>query len=202
MSDARLTPIDRLVKAFRKLPGVGEKTAQRFAYYLLAAEESVSFELGDAVSRLRKEVVLCDGCFNLTETSPCVVCRDETRTVTEICVVEEPSDLVSIESTGGFRGRYHVLGGRLSPLDGAGPDALRIKPLLERVERDQVQEVILAMNPNPEGEATALYLADQLKSHGVAVTRIGYGMPIGGNLEYTDAVTVRKSLENRRQFRS
>lgn len=202
MSDPRLSPIDHLVQALKRLPGIGEKTALRLAYFLLAAPESVASELGDAVSRLREEVVLCTECFNLSDESLCAICRDEARPRTEICVVEEPSDLAVIESSGAYRGRYHVLGGRLSPLDGTGPDVLRIAPLVERVRRDGVREIVLAMNPTPEGEATALFLADQLEPLGVSVTRIACGMPIGGNLEYTDSVTVRKSLENRRQFRT
>lgn len=202
MSDKRLAPIDRLVKAFRILPGVGEKTATRFAYFLLAAPEEASSELGDAIQRLRQDVILCEGCFNLTEHSPCAICSDDARSTGQLCVVEEPADLASIETSGVFHGRYHVLGGTLAPLDGFGPESLRVRPLVERVERGGVEEIILATNPNPEGEATALYVAEQLAPLGVSVTRIGYGMPIGGDLEYVDAVTVRKSLENRRRFDS
>lgn len=200
MTDKRLTPIDRLVKALRILPGVGEKTATRFAYFLLAAPEEAASELGDAIARLRKDVILCEGCFNLTEATPCAICRDPGRSTGQLCVVEEPADLASIETSGVFRGRYHVLGGTLSPLDGFGPESLRVRPLVERVREGGIEEIILATNPNPEGEATALYVAEQLGPLGVAVTRIGYGMPIGGDLEYVDAVTVRKSLENRRRF--
>ena len=193
-------PIERLVVALRRLPGVGQKTATRLAFFLLAAPESVAAELGEALVRLRSEVVLCDECFNLTEESPCALCRDPDRNSEQVCVVEEPADLASIETAGVFRGRYHVLGGTLAPLDGVGPEGLRIQPLLDRVKNGSISEVILATNPNPEGEATALYVAEQLQPYGVPVTRIGYGMPIGGDLEYVDAVTVRKSLENRRQF--
>ncbi len=202
MTERRLAPIERLVKALRILPGVGEKTATRFAYFLLAAPDEASSELGDAIQRLRQDVVLCEGCFNLTERSPCAICSDESRSTAQLCVVEEPADLASIETSGVFRGRYHVLGGTLAPLDGFGPESLRVRPLIERVKRGGVDEVILATNPNPEGEATALYVAEQLAPFDVAVTRIGYGMPIGGDLEYVDAVTVRKSLENRRRFDS
>ncbi|MCP4003109.1 MAG: recombination protein RecR [bacterium] len=194
--------MERLVKAFRRLPGVGEKTATRLAYFLLSAPANVPEELGSAILRLRSEVMLCEECFNLTAKSPCGICSDVSRSSHEICVVEEPADLASIESSGVFRGRFHVLGGTISPMDGIGPEALRIQPLIERVERGDVEEVILATNPNPEGEATALYVAEQLRRFGVQVTRIGYGMPIGGDLEYVDSVTVRKSLENRRQFSS
>jgi recombination protein RecR len=193
-------PIDRLVQALRRLPGIGEKTAARLSYFLLAAPPSLSEELGDALLRLRREVVLCEECFNLTAESPCEVCRDPERSRAQLCVVEEPADLASIETAGVFHGRYHVLGGTLAPLDGVGPEGLRVDPLLERVRAGGVEEIILATNPNPEGEATALYVAERLEPLGVQVTRIGYGMPIGGDLEYVDAVTVRKSLENRRQF--
>lgn len=198
----RPEPIERLVKALRRLPGIGEKTATRLAYFLLAAPDVVAGELGQAILRLRADVRLCDECFNLTARSPCEICRDETRNPRVVCVVEEPADLASIESTGSFRGRYHVLGGTIAPLDGVGPESLRIEPLCERIERGGIDELILATNPNPEGEATALYVAERVARYGVPVTRIGYGMPIGGDLEYVDPVTVRKSLENRRSYSS
>ena len=200
MAERNASPIGRLVQAFRRLPGVGEKTATRLSYFLLAAPELVSQELGDALLRLRRDVVLCEECFNLTEQSPCELCRDPARSPAQVCVVEEPADLASIESSGVFKGRYHVLGGTLAPLDGVGPEGLRIEPLVERIKSGVVDEIILATNPNPEGEATALFVAERLEPLGVSVTRIGYGMPIGGDLEYVDAVTVRKSFENRRQF--
>ena len=199
MSQPRPAPIERLVQALRRLPGVGEKTATRLAFFLLSAPEGLAAELGDAILRLRREVTLCEECFNLTAVSPCEICRDPGRSESQVCVVEEPADLASIESAGTYKGRYHVLGGALAPLDGVGPDALRVEPLLSRV-RGGVEEVILATNPNPEGEATARYVADQVRRYDVPVTRIGYGMPSGGDLEYVDSVTVRKSLENRRQF--
>ncbi len=200
MAERHASPIERLVQAFRRLPGVGEKTATRLSYFLLAAPELVSQELGDALLRLRRDVVLCEECFNLTEQSPCELCRDPARSPAQVCVVEEPADLASIESSGVFKGRYHVLGGTLAPLDGVGPEGLRIEPLVERIKSGVVNEIILATNPNPEGEATALFVAERLEPLGVSVTRIGYGMPIGGDLEYVDSVTVRKSFENRRQF--
>ena len=202
MSDKRPEPIERLVKALRRLPGIGEKTATRLAYFLLAAPDVVAGELGEAILRLRADVRLCEECFNLTARSPCEICRDESRSGRVVCVVEEPADLASIESTGSFRGRYHVLGGTIAPLDGVGPESLRVDALVERIERGGIDEVILATNPNPEGEATALYVAERLARYGVRVTRIGYGMPIGGDLEYVDPVTVRKSLENRRSYSS
>jgi len=202
VSEARPAPIERLVRALRRLPGIGEKTATRLAYYLLSAPETTASELGEAVLRLRADIRLCEECFNLTARSPCEICRDDARDKSLVCVVEEPADLASIESTGGFRGRYHVLGGTISPLDGIGPEALRVDALVARLERGGVSELILATNPNPEGEATALYVAERVAKYGVPVTRIGYGMPIGGDLEYVDPITVRRSLENRRAFRS
>jgi len=186
------------VRALRRLPGIGDKTATRLAFFLLSAPQSLAAELGDAILRLRREIRLCEHCFALTAESPCAICADPARNPGEICVVEEPADLASIESTGGFRGRYHVLGGVIAPLDGVGPEALRVDALVERVRAGGVEEVILATNPSPEGEATALFVAEQLAPTGVRLTRIGYGMPIGGDFEYVDAVTVRKSLENRR----
>ena len=201
MSESSLEPIERLVKALRRLPGIGEKTATRLAYYLLSAPESYAAELGQAIVRLRADIRLCDECFNLTSRSPCEICRDETRDASLVCVVEEPADLASSESTRSYKGRYHVLGGTISPLDGIGPESLRIDALARRVEQGGIAEVILATNPNPEGEATALYVADRVAAFGVPITRIGYGMPIGGDLEYVDPITVRKSLENRRSFR-
>jgi recombination protein RecR len=200
MAELRLAPIERLVEALRQLPGIGEKTATRLAYFLLSAPEKVAHELGDSVLRLRREVVLCEQCFNLAHESPCGLCRDPARDPSRICVVEEPADLASIEKAGVFHGHYHVLGGTLAPLDGVGPEVLRVRPLIDRVSQGEVEEVILATNPNPEGEATALWVAEQLAPYPIQVTRIGYGMPIGGDLEYVDAVTVRKSLENRRRF--
>lgn len=202
MSESSLEPIERLVKALRRLPGIGEKTATRLAYFLLASPESYAAELSEAIGRLRADIRLCEECFNLTARSPCEICRDDARNARLICVVEEPADLASIESTRSYKGRYHVLGGTISPLDGVGPESLRIDSLARRIERGGIDEVILATNPNPEGEATALYVAERVAKYGVPVTRIGYGMPIGGDLEYVDPITVRKSLENRRSFKS
>lgn len=195
---SRLAPIERAIRALRRLPGVGEKTATRYVFHLLGAPPEVARELGEAILRLREEVRLCPSCFNLTDRVPCAICADPSRDPKVVCVVEEPADLAAIERTGAFRGRYHVLGGTIAPLDGVGPEALRIEPLLERVRREGIEEVILATNPNPEGEATALYLAERLEPLGVRVTRIGYGVPMGGDLEYIDPVTVRRSLEARR----
>jgi recombination protein RecR len=200
MNRAALAPIERAIRALKALPGIGEKTAARLTYFLMAAPEALAFELGEALLRLRQDVSVCSRCFDLTEVDPCAICSDRTRSDAALCVVEEPADVAAIERAAVFRGRYHVIGGTLSPLDGVGPDALRLEPLLERARRGGLEEVILAMNPNPEGEATAAFLAQQLAPLGVRVTRIGYGMPVGGDLEYIDPVTVAKSLESRRTW--
>jgi recombination protein RecR len=193
-------PIDRVIAALKRLPGIGEKSATRLAFHLLSAAEAQVQELAEAIVRLKKEIVLCEECFDLTDASPCTVCRDARRDAGLICVVEEPADLAAIEQTGSFRGRYHVLGGALAPIDGVGPEDLRIADLEARVRRGGVGEVILATNPNAEGEATAHYVADRLRAAGVRVTRIAYGMPMGGDLEYADRVTVERSLQNRSEI--
>jgi recombination protein RecR len=193
-------PIDRLVASLKRLPGIGEKSATRLAFFLLGAPESLVDELADAIGRLKKEIVLCEECFDLTDASPCALCRDAGRDASVVCVVEEPADLAAIEQTASFKGRYHVLGGALAPIDGVGPELLRIAELEARVRRGVIREVILATNPNAEGEATAHYVADRLRETGVRVTRIAYGMPMGGDLEYADRVTVERSLRNRSEL--
>ncbi len=190
--------IQRLVASLKRLPGIGEKSATRLAFFLLGAPDALVQELADSLARLKQDTVLCERCFNLTDKSPCAVCRDERRDAALVCVVEEPADLVSVERSGGFRGHYHVLGGVLSPIDGIGPDALRIAELEQRVRDTEVREVILATNPNAEGDATAHYIAERLQPTGVDVSRIACGMPLGGDIEYADHVTVGRSLENRR----
>jgi len=189
--------IARLVASLKRLPGIGEKSATRLTFFLLGAPDNLVQELADALARLKQDTVLCEQCFNLTDESPCALCRDERRDATLVCVVEEPADLVSVERSGGFRGHYHVLGGVLSPLDGIGPDDLRISELEQRVSSAGVREVIVATNPNAEGDATAHYIAERLKASGVLVSRIACGMPLGGDLEYADHVTVGRSLDNR-----
>ncbi len=191
-------PIERLVNALKRLPGVGEKSATRLAFFLLGAPEVLVQELADAISRLQKEIVLCEECFDLTDTSPCAICRNEQRDPSIVCVVEEPADLAAIEKSRRFSGHFHVLGGALSPIDGVGPEELRIAELEQRVRRGRIQEVILATNPNAEGDATAHYICERLRPLGVQLTRIAYGMPLGGDLEYTDHVTIGLSLDNRR----
>jgi recombination protein RecR len=193
-------PIERLVAALRRLPGIGEKSATRLAFYLLTAPDGQVAELADAISRVKREIVLCAECFDLTDVSPCAICRDDKRDAGVICVVEEPADRAAIERSGGFEGRYHVLGGALSPLDGIGPGELRVAELEARVRGGAVREVILATNPNAEGDATAHLIADRLAGTSARVTRIAYGMPLGGDLEYADHVTVGRSLANRREL--
>jgi recombination protein RecR len=193
-------PIERLVAALKRLPGIGEKSATRLAFYLLSAPEAVSQELSDAIARLKKEIVLCEDCFDLTDASPCAICRDPERDPSFLCVVEEPADLAAIDRSGRFRGRYHVLGGTLAPIEGVGPGDLRIAELEARVQRGGVREVILATNPNAEGDATAHYVCDRLRPLGVRLTRIATGMPLGGDLEYADHVTIGLSVDNRRSI--
>jgi recombination protein RecR len=194
----RSAAIDRLVTGLKRLPGIGEKSATRLAFHLLGTSEESVRELADAIARLKHDVVLCEVCYDLTDRSPCEICRDEKRDRTLLCVVEEPADLAAIERSGRFRGRYHVLGGAFAPIDGVGPDELRIAELEARVKTGEIAEVVLATNPNAEGDATAHFLVDTLRPTGVRLSRIAFGMPLGGDLEYADHVTVGMSVENRR----
>jgi recombination protein RecR len=193
--------MERLVAALKRLPGIGEKSATRLAYFLLGASDSLLRELADAIGRIKTDTAICESCFNLGDRTPCAICSDPRRDTSLICVVEEPADLASVEQSGSFRGLYHVLGGTLSPIDGMGPESLRIGELEARVDSGGVSEVILATNPNAEGDATAHFIFDRLTSRDVKLSRIAYGMPLGGDLEYADHVTVGRSLENRRSLR-
>ena len=195
-----LPPLDRLIAALKRLPGIGEKSATRLAFFLLSAPDDVSQELSESIARLRHEIVLCESCFDLTDASPCARCRDPRRDASQLCVVEEPADLAAIERSGSYQGLYHVLGGALSPIDGIGPGELHLGELEKRVRGGAIREVILATNPNVEGDATAHYIADRLRGAGAQLTRIAYGMPLGGDLEYADHVTVGRSLQNRREM--
>ena len=190
-------PIERLIGAMRRLPGIGEKSATRLAFFLLSAPETLTLELAEAIRRVKQEIVLCEHCFDLTEVSPCSICASEKRDSGQICVVEEPADRAAIERSGSFHGVYHVLGGALSPIDGVGPEELRVAELEARVRSGGVREVVLATNPNAEGDATAAYLAERLRPLAVGLSRIAYGMPMGGDLEYADHVTVGRSIQNR-----
>jgi recombination protein RecR len=193
-------PLARLIEALQKLPGVGPKTAQRLAFFLLKRPAPEVDELAAALSQLKSRITHCSICFNVTEADPCRICGDPARDVRVMCVVEEPNDLLALERTGEFRGRYHVLLGALSPLDGIGPEDLKVRELLTRLEADLVEEIILATNPSVEGEATAIYLAKLLRPIGVRVTRIARGLPVGGDLEYADEVTLSKALEGRKEM--
>jgi recombination protein RecR len=192
--------MDRLVASLKRLPGIGEKSATRLAYFLLSAPEELARELSESIARVQRDTVVCDSCFTLSDRTPCPICAHPDRDSTLICVVEEPTDMAAIERSGGFKGLYHVLGGALSPIDGMGPEMLRVGELERRVGRGGIKEVILATNPTAEGDATAHFLADRLRASSTIITRIAYGMPLGGDLEYADHVTVRRAIENRRSI--
>ena len=193
-------PVTRLIEAFAQLPGVGPKTASRLTFYLLRRPAEQSEALAEALRDLKQRTVFCSSCFNITEQSPCPICRDDGRDRSIICVVEEPLDVLAIDRTGEFRGLYHVLHGALSPVDEVGPDELRIAELLARLDAEPVREVLLATNPNLEGEATAMYLASLIQPKGMRVTRLARGLPVGGDLEYADSVTLGRALEGRREM--
>ena len=200
-------PLARLVQELSKLPGIGEKTAARLAFHMLKGSKDDVMRLADSIGRLRQEMGLCRRCFGFSEVTPqnddrslCGICRNSQREADKICVVEEPADLIAVEKSQEYRGLYHVIHGTISPLDGIGPDALRIKELIERLRDNRVKEVIVATNPTMNGEATALYLSKVIKPMGVSVTRIARGLPMGGDLEYTDAVTLGKALEGRHEI--
>ena len=193
-------PISRLIRELAKLPGIGEKTASRLAFHVLRAPADYARDLATALIEVKEKIRLCSVCMNLTEQDPCTICSDGRRDGAMVAVVATPPDLYAIERTGGFRGRYHVLHGVLSPLEGVGPDDLRIKELLGRVATGDIKELIIATSPNVEGEATALYLAKVLRPLGVKVTRIASGLAVGGELEYADGVTITRALEARREL--
>ena len=193
-------PIARLVKELAKLPGIGEKSAQRLAFHILEAGPAYAGDLAAAISGVVRDVRLCTSCQTLTDEDPCRICRDEKRDARLLCVVEGVPDLLAIERTHEFRGRYHVLHGALSPLDGVGPGDLKIRELIVRLEREPADEVVIATNPDVEGEATALYLTKLLKPTGIKVTRIAQGVPMGGDLEYADQVTLARALAGRREL--
>lgn len=198
-------PLIRLIRELCKLPGVGEKTAGRLAFHLLKSDRQEVAALADSIGKLKDEIGLCPRCFGLTEVSDgqvkdCQVCCDPRREADKICVVEEPADMMAVENSQEFKGFYHVLHGAISPLDGIGPEALRIRELLERINGSEVGEIIVATNPTVEGEATALYLSKTIKPLGLKVTRIARGLPMGGDLEYADAVTLGQALEGRREI--
>jgi len=194
-----IPPLGHLAEELAKLPGIGAKTAQRLAFYLLSASPQVSKGLADAILKARASVRYCSRCANLTDGELCSICNDQSRDKSIICVVEYPKDFIAIEKTGQFSGVYHVLHGTLSPMEGIGIDDLNVKRLLERVERGGIKEIILAMSSTIEGDTTAMYLSDMLKAFEVKVTRLAYGIPVGADLEYTDEYTLSKALQGRHE---
>jgi recombination protein RecR len=190
--------IQDLIDELGRLPGVGPKSAQRIAFHILSTDPADVNRLANALRKVKELVRFCTTCFNVAESDQCRVCRDVRRTNEVVCVVEEPKDVVAIERTGEFRGRYHVLGGAINPLEGIGPDNLRIRELMARLGTGEVKELILATDPNTEGEATATYLALLVKPMGIAVTRLASGLPVGGDLEYADEITLGRAFEGRR----
>ena len=193
-------PIQDLIDELARLPGIGPKSAQRLAFYMVKASAEDARRLAEAIVGAKEKVRFCRECFSVAEGELCRVCRDPGRDPTVVCVVEEPKDQAAVEKAGVIKGRYHILGGAISPLDGIGPDDLRVQELLDRVARNGVEEVILATNPNLEGNATAMYVAALLKPIGVRVTRLASGLPVGGDLEYADEVTLGQALEGRREM--
>ncbi len=203
MASHVIEPVARLVEAFARLPGIGPKTAQRLTYHLLRAPDAEARTLARALIAVRDEVVFCERCFNISDAPLCAICRDPARDDGHMCVVEEPLDVLAIERTGEFRGRYHVLHGAISPIDGIGPDRLRVRELIARADEavaagSPISEVIMATNPTLEGEATAMYLGELLEGKVGSVTRIARGLPVGGDLEYADDVTLIRALQGRR----
>lgn len=195
-----IAPLAKLVEHFRALPGIGAKTASRLAYHILDMDSDKAKALANAIVDAKEKIGYCNTCFNLTDTNPCHICASTNRDKSVICVVEQPRDVAAMERMREFKGLYHVLHGALSPLEGVGPDNIRTKELLARLYSGEVKEIIMATNPNVEGEATAMYIAKLLKPIGIKVTRIAHGLPIGGDLEYADEVTLSKALENRREI--
>ncbi|PKQ37821.1 MAG: recombination protein RecR [Actinobacteria bacterium HGW-Actinobacteria-1] len=193
-------PIARLLEELERLPGVGPKSAQRLAFHILRSDEASATRLADAIIEVKRTIHFCSRCFNLAEADLCEVCSDSRRDTHTICVVEEPRDVVAIERTGEFRGVYHVLQGAISPIDGIGPEQLRVRELIDRIGAGGIEEIIVATNPNVEGETTALYISRLAKPLGVRVTRIASGLPVGGDLEYADEVTLGRALEARREM--
>lgn len=192
-------PVSKLIEGFMKLPGIGPKTAARLAFFVLNMKEDDVLDLAKALVNAKRQLHYCSVCNNITDIDPCHICRDKRRDPSVICVVQEPKDVVAMEKTREFEGQYHVLQGAISPMDGIGPEDIRIPDLLKRLGDETVKEVILATNPNVEGEATAMYLSRLIKPFGIRVTRIAHGLPVGGDLEYADEVTLTKALEGRRE---
>ncbi|CAM4521373.1 recombination protein RecR [Paenibacillus endophyticus] len=193
-------PIAKLIDAFTRLPGIGPKTAARLAFHVLRMKEDDVIDFAKALVSVKRNLFYCSVCCNITDTDPCRICQDKSRDQSVICVVQDSKDLVAIERMKDYEGQYHVLQGAISPMEGIGPDEIRIAELLRRLSDERVQELILATNPNIEGEATAMYLSRLIKPFGIRVTRIAHGLPVGGDLEYADEVTLSKALEGRREI--
>ena len=193
----RVIPLTKLIEQFERLPGIGKKSAQRLAFYVLAMPKEKAQQFADAIMEAHEKIKRCEICQSLTENPVCPICSDDTRDISTVCVVENSQDVLAFERTREYHGLYHVLHGLISPMDGIGPDQLTVKELLARLNKGSIQEVIMATNPTVEGEATAMYLAKLLKPIGVKVTRLAYGIPVGGNLEYADEVTLYRALEGR-----
>lgn len=200
MMDFYAAPVLRLIEELERLPGIGNKTAQRLAFHILGMSEDRVEKLTDAIAEAKSKTRYCSVCSNLTDTDPCLICSNQSRDASIICVVEDPRDVVAMEKTREFGGVYHVLHGAISPIEGVGPEDIKIKELLGRLQQGEVKEVILATNPNIEGEATAMYISKLLKPLGIRTTRIAHGVPVGGDLEYTDEITLIKALEGRREI--
>ena len=196
----QIAPLAQLIEQLRALPGIGAKTATRLAYHILDMDMERAHRLAGAITGAKEKIGFCSGCFNLTDSDPCAICMAEKRDHTTICVVEQPQDVAAMERMNDYDGVYHVLHGALSPLEGVGPNDIRIRELVLRAGKENVQEVIVATNPNVEGEATAMYIAKLLKPMGIRVTRIAHGLPVGGDLEYADEVTLSRAMENRREI--
>lgn len=193
-------PIRRLIQELGRFPGIGEKTAHRLANFVLRSTEEDARRLAESILEVKQKIRFCPVCFNLTEMEPCEICRDLARDRKTICVVEDPDSLIAVEESGSFKGTYHVLHGALAPLDGIGPEQLRLQELLDRISRNGVREVIIATNPSIQGESTALLITKLMKEKGTAVTRIAQGIPVGGDLKYTDKMTLAKAMEFRRRM--
>ncbi|MBW2308724.1 MAG: recombination protein RecR [Deltaproteobacteria bacterium] len=193
-------PVVELIEHLKMLPGIGEKSATRLAFHILKAERGEVEGLSRALLEVKNTISLCRVCYNLTDRDPCAICADPRREPAQVCVVEEPADLLAVERIGQYRGKYHVLHGVLSPLDGIGPEDIRVEELVQRIKGQQVAEVILALNPSTEGETTSIYLAKILQPLGVKITRIAYGIPMGGDLKYTDDMTLMRAIESRREL--
>jgi recombination protein RecR len=193
-------PISKLIDGFMKLPGIGPKTASRLAFFVLGMKEEDVMDLAKALVNAKRNLIYCSQCQNITDVDPCRICGDQSRDRSVICVVQEPKDVIAMERTREFSGEYHVLHGAISPMDGIGPEDIRIPELLKRLHNEEIKEIILATNPTIEGEATAMYISRLVKPTGIRVTRIARGIPVGGDLEYADEVTISKALEGRREL--